>query len=170
MTRHYNHNIALSQKAKGHSWPLYTLPIQSIPKSCLFPLSNTCQIYLLLAYSTYLLLFSLCPIFASLVAYAVKHLPAMHETQVQTLDWEDPLEKGMATHPVFLPVQSLGSIPFAELSSWSSKVKRRLEALDVGQAKKSRLILGRRWKPQFNSNLSRAIDLLVLSCVLTAFE
>ena len=28
----------------------------------------------------------------------VKNLPAMQETQVQSLGWEDPLEKGMATH------------------------------------------------------------------------
>ena len=28
----------------------------------------------------------------------VKHLPAMQETQVQSLGWEDPLEKEMATH------------------------------------------------------------------------
>ena len=28
----------------------------------------------------------------------VKNLPAMHETQVQSLCWEDALEKGMATH------------------------------------------------------------------------
>ena len=28
----------------------------------------------------------------------VKNLPAMQETWVQSLDWEDPLEKGMATH------------------------------------------------------------------------
>ena len=27
----------------------------------------------------------------------VKNLPAMQETQVQTLGWKDPLEKGMAT-------------------------------------------------------------------------
>ena len=27
----------------------------------------------------------------------VKNLPAIQETQVQSLDWEDPLEKGMAT-------------------------------------------------------------------------
>ena len=35
---------------------------------------------------------------ASLVAQIVKHLPAMWETQVQSLGWEDPLEKEMATH------------------------------------------------------------------------
>ena len=27
-----------------------------------------------------------------------KNLPAMQETQIQSLDWEDPLEKEMATH------------------------------------------------------------------------
>ena len=33
-----------------------------------------------------------------LMAQTVKHLPTMRETQVQTLDQEDPLEKEMATH------------------------------------------------------------------------
>ena len=32
------------------------------------------------------------------VAQTVKDLPAMWETWVQYLGWEDPLEKGMATH------------------------------------------------------------------------
>ena len=35
---------------------------------------------------------------ASLVAQLIKNPPAMQETWVQTLDWEDPLEKGKATH------------------------------------------------------------------------
>ena len=35
---------------------------------------------------------------ASLVAQMVNNLPAMQETCVQSLGWEDPLEKGMATH------------------------------------------------------------------------
>ena len=34
----------------------------------------------------------------SLVAQLVKNLPAMWETWLQSLGWEDPLEKGMATH------------------------------------------------------------------------
>ena len=34
----------------------------------------------------------------SLVAQMVKNLPAMRETWVQFLGWEDPLEEGMATH------------------------------------------------------------------------
>ena len=37
---------------------------------------------------------------ASLVAQMVKNLSVMPETLVQSLGWEDPLEKGMATHPL----------------------------------------------------------------------
>ena len=32
------------------------------------------------------------------MAQMVKNLPAMQETQLQSLGWEDPLEKGMGTH------------------------------------------------------------------------
>ena len=35
---------------------------------------------------------------ASLIAQSVKNLPAMQETQIQSLGWEDPLEESMATH------------------------------------------------------------------------
>ena len=35
---------------------------------------------------------------ASLMAQRVKNLPAMWETWVQSLGWEDPLEEGIATH------------------------------------------------------------------------
>ena len=35
---------------------------------------------------------------ASLVPQLVKNLPAMQETLVRFLSWEDPLEEGMATH------------------------------------------------------------------------
>ena len=41
---------------------------------------------------------ALCLKRAPLVAQMVKHLPAMQETWVQFLGWEDPLEKEMATH------------------------------------------------------------------------
>ena len=56
---------------------------------------------------------------ASLVAQMVKRLPAMRETWVRSLGWEDPLEKEMATHSSILPwkipwkepgrLQSMGS-------------------------------------------------------------
>ena len=38
----------------------------------------------------------------------VKNLPAKQETWVWSLGWEDPLEKGMATTPVFLPKEFHG--------------------------------------------------------------
>ena len=37
------------------------------------------------------------------VAQLIKNLPAMWETWVQSLGWEDPLEKGKATHSSILP-------------------------------------------------------------------
>ena len=40
--------------------------------------------------------------FPSLVAQLVKNPPAMWETWVRFLDWEDPLEKEMATHSSIL--------------------------------------------------------------------
>ena len=40
--------------------------------------------------------------FCSLVAQMVKNLPAMQKTQVGSLGWEDPLEKGMAIHSSIL--------------------------------------------------------------------
>ena len=59
-------------------------------------------------------------LWASLVAQTIKNLPAMQETQVQSLSQEDPLEKGTATHSSILAwrvpwteepggLQSLGS-------------------------------------------------------------
>ena len=39
---------------------------------------------------------------ASLIAQMVKNLPVIQETQVQSLGWEDPLEKGMTTHSSIL--------------------------------------------------------------------
>ena len=52
---------------------------------------------------------------ASLVAQLVKNLPAMQETWVQSLGWEDPLEKGKGTHSSILAwkipwtMQSIGT-------------------------------------------------------------
>ena len=47
---------------------------------------------------------------ASLVAQSVKSLPAMQESQVQSLGQEDPLEKEMATHSSILACR----IPWTE--------------------------------------------------------
>ena len=43
---------------------------------------------------------------ASLVAQRLKRLPAMRETRVQSLGWEEPLEKEMATHSSILAWES----------------------------------------------------------------
>ena len=40
-----------------------------------------------------------------------KNLPAMQETQIRVLGWENPLEKEMATHPNILA----GKIPWTEV-------------------------------------------------------
>ena len=44
----------------------------------------------------------MCIPVAGLVAQSVKNLPAVQETWVRSLGWEDPLEKEMATHSSIL--------------------------------------------------------------------
>ena len=58
---------------------------------------------------------------ASLIAQMVKHLPAMQETQVQSLGGADPLEKGMATHSSILAGQFRGQRSLAGYSQWGGK-------------------------------------------------
>ena len=43
-----------------------------------------------------------CNVWASLVAQTVTNLPAVQETWLWSLGWEDPLEEGMATHSSIL--------------------------------------------------------------------
>ena len=58
---------------------------------------------------------------ASLVAQVVKNLPAVWETWVQSLGWEDPVEKCMQPPPVFLPGESHGQKRLAGYSPWGRK-------------------------------------------------
>ena len=59
---------------------------------------------------------------ASLVAQMVKNLPAMRETWVQSLGWEDPLEEGVATHSSILVWRSPhGKRRLAGYSAWGCK-------------------------------------------------
>ena len=59
----------------------------------------------------------------SLVAQLVKNLPAMQETQVQSLGGEDPVEKGMETHSSILAWR----IPWTEeLDGLQSMVSQRV--------------------------------------------
>ena len=56
---------------------------------------------------------------ASLMAQLVKN-PAMRETWVRSLGWEDPLDKGMATHSSVLACleNSVDSIVHGVTKSW----------------------------------------------------
>ena len=67
---------------------------------------------------------------ASLVAQLVKSPPAMWETWVWTLGWEDPLEKGKVPTPVFWPGEFHGLY-----SPWGLKESNTAErlSLDTGQ-------------------------------------
>ena len=51
----------------------------------------------------------------------VKNPPAVQETRVQSLGWEDPLEKGVAPTPVFLPGESHGQETLVGYSPWGCK-------------------------------------------------
>ena len=63
----------------------YSTALPKLGTVCLFKLSSS----------------SRC-IWASLMAQTIKNLPAMWETWVQSLGWEDPLEEGVATHSSIL--------------------------------------------------------------------
>ena len=55
----------------------------------------------------------------------VKNMPAMQETWVQSLGWDDPLEKRMATHPSILTWR----VPWTEEpvgSPWGSQSRTQL--------------------------------------------
>ena len=52
----------------------------------------------------------------------VKTPPTVQETWVQSLGQKDPLEKGMAATPVFLPGEFHGQRSLAEYSPWCCRV------------------------------------------------
>jgi len=68
----------------------------------------------------------LCKYWASLVAQLVKNPPAMGETWVLSLGWEEPLEEGKATTPVFWPGEFHGLY-----SPWGRKESDTTERLSL---------------------------------------
>ena len=60
---------------------------------------------------------------ASMVAQMIKNLPTMQETRVQSLGWEDPLEKGKAT--------------LSSILAWRSHEQRSLVGYSVWGCRKS---------------------------------
>ena len=82
---------------------------------------------------------------ASLVAQMVKHLPAMQETWVRSLGWENPLEKEMATHSSTLA----GKIPWTEEPS-------RLQSMGLQRDRHD-------WATSLSTSLFMWFDLLTAS-------
>ena len=58
----------------------------------------------------------------SLVAQMVKNLPSMQETQVRSLDQEEPLEKERLPSPIFWPGEFHGQRILAGYSPWGLRV------------------------------------------------
>ena len=73
------------------------------------------MLYMILQYS-----------WASLVAQVVKNPPVMQETWIQSLCWEDPLEKGKATHSSILTWKFYGLY-----SPWGHKESDTTEQLSL---------------------------------------
>ena len=74
---------------------------------------------------------SVC-LWASLVAQTVKHLPAVWETWIQSLGWEDPLEEGMATHSSILAwTEPSWTEELAGYSPWGCKESDMTEQLST---------------------------------------
>ena len=65
----------------------------------------------------------------SLMAQTVKRLPTMWETQVQSLGWEDLLEKEMAIHSSIFPGKSHGWRSLVGYSPWGRKESDMTEQL-----------------------------------------
>ena len=61
------------------------------------------------------------------MAQMAKNLPAMQETWVPSLGREDPLEKGMTTHSVFLPGEFHGQ---RSLAGYSPKGRKDLDVTE----------------------------------------
>ena len=64
---------------------------------------------------------TLFPVFASRFGLDGKESACNAETRVWFLGWEDPLEKGMATHSSILPGESHGQRSLVGYSPWGHK-------------------------------------------------
>ena len=85
---------------------------------------------------------------ASLVAQTVKNMPAMGKTWVQSLGWEDPLEKGMGTHSSILAWRIPRTEEPGGCSPWGPKESDTAEWLSTAQH-----------KPQFSAQISPIISI-----------
>ena len=98
----------------------------------------------------------------------VKKLPIIQENQVQFLDWEDPLEKGMATHPnIFLPEEFHAERSL--VGPWGRKEWDTIEQLTLSFSHVSYLFrLGNKVK-EFKY-LTISIKYVTTKCILFPFH
>ena len=86
------------------------------------------------------------------MAQLVKNLPAVQETQVWSLNWEDPLEEGMATHSSILAWRILWTEEHGRLQSMGlQRVRHDLvfkPVREAGTASPGSLQSKRGWAPQ----------------------
>ena len=112
---HHQCSQVLRPVLPGSTWPQGSATRLTVgPKSSQIQKSNKDQQIMLIGFIIRFQMFSLLEanafnfwvpshqVWTSLVAQRLKHLPAMQETWVQSLGWEDPLEKEMATHSSIL--------------------------------------------------------------------
>ena len=101
----YHHSLDIQKAGVDSNWPLFTyLTLNNLlkfPKLHFLELVDNQENKAHRELCTFLVLF--IDDKASLVAQMVKHLPAMRETRVRSLGWQDPLEKEMPSHSSTLP-------------------------------------------------------------------
>ena len=66
-----------------------------------------------------------------MVAQTVENLPAMQETQFQSLGWEDPMVKGVATHSSILAWRIHGQRSLAGFGPWGCKELETTKGLNT---------------------------------------
>ena len=82
------------------------------------------------------------------MAQAVKNPPAMQETEVQSLSWEDPLEKTMATHSSILAWIIPRTEETGRLQSMGSQSWTQLVTNTYTHANKSKVTFNPRFCPR----------------------
>ena len=106
------HFLLQCMKVKSESEVTQSCPARSDPMDCSLPGSSIRGIFQARVLEWGAIAFSrgsvyIKLIWVSVVAQMVKNPLAMQETQVRSLGWEDPLEKGLATHSSILAWETL---------------------------------------------------------------
>ena len=97
------------------------------------------------------------------MAHMVKNLPAMWETWVRSLGWEDPLEKGMATYSSVLACRIPWTDEPGRLQSYKFNEKKMVSVLLTVAALKPRTVPS---KPSKNFMLNKGMKKLCLVTVV----